>query len=115
LFAPLQEIGILPRHIEANLYVPKLFAQAAFKKERRPPAAPKARLRHDAPCRLPARSGTRVPASIRFCGARREPAAGRARAAAEQRLLKLVFQRQHHQQDGCLLLLCLHARRRALR
>jgi hypothetical protein len=48
LFAPLQEIGILPRHIEANLYVPKLFAQAAFKKERRPPAAPKARLRHDA-------------------------------------------------------------------
>jgi hypothetical protein len=31
-----QEIQILPRHIEANMYVPKTFAQAHFRKEWRP-------------------------------------------------------------------------------
>ena len=34
--AVVQEIQILPRHIEANMYVPKTFAQAHFRKERRP-------------------------------------------------------------------------------
>ena len=86
LFASLQEIGILPRHIEANLYVPKLFAQAAFKKERRPSAAPLKPGRATR-CAVPAPSPLgywRTRQRLRFCGARREPAAGRARAAAEQ-------------------------------
>ena len=36
LHVVVQEIEILPRHIEANMYVPKTFAQAHFRKERRP-------------------------------------------------------------------------------